>query len=158
MFSYISKRLFHKSMPGSEDLRTINPDDVPYFTFDGKIIEAIPCNIYDGDTFSIVFAYRGEIIKYRCRCLGYDTPEIKPRLNAPDREKEIEAAKAAKARFCELLLKNPDKLIRVQSAGFDKYGRILVNVWNMVDQDTINDIMIREGHAHKYSGGTKEIW
>jgi endonuclease YncB( thermonuclease family) len=121
-------------------------------------LDAIPCNIYDGDTFSIVFEYRGEIIKYRCRCLGYDSPEMKPKLNVTNRDREVAAAKAAKARLTELLQKSPTKLIRVTCSEFDKYGRILVNVWNGVDSDSINDIMVREGHGREYSGGTKEEW
>ena len=139
-------------------LQNINPDSVPYFTFEGKTLDAVPCNIYDGDTFSIIFEYRGEIIKYRCRCLGYDSPEMKPKLNVPNRDREVAAAKAAKARFTELLQKSPTKLIRVTCFEFDKYGRILVNVWNGVDSESINDIMIREGHGRPYSGGTKEEW
>lgn len=139
-------------------LQNIIPENVNYFTFEGKEFTAVPCNIYDGDTFSIVFDYRGEAIKYRCRCLGYDSPEIKPRLNIPNREKEIEAAKVAKSRFAELLHKNPAKTIHVKCFEFDKYGRILVNIWNQVDTDSINDIMIREGHGRPYSGGKKEDW
>ncbi len=140
------------------NLQNITPDDIPHFNFTGKTFYAIPCNIYDGDTFSAVFEYRGEFVKYRCRCLGYDSPEIKPRLNAPNREKEVDAAKSAKIRFIELLQKNPQKIIKIECFNFDKYGRILVNIWNMVDSDTINDIMIHEGHGIPYSGGTKQEW
>lgn len=129
---------------------------IPYFSFKGKKLKCRFCNIYDGDTFTIVFLYRNEIIKYRCRCLGYDTPEMKPSLKAPNREKEIEAAKKAKARFIELLEKGKDGIIEVECFEFDKYGRILVNVYNGIDNNSLNNIMIKEGHGITYDGGTKE--
>ena len=44
--------------------------DVPYFNFDNKSFIAKPCKIYDGDTFSVIIDYKGELIKYRCRCIG----------------------------------------------------------------------------------------
>jgi endonuclease YncB( thermonuclease family) len=135
-----------------------NDKDIPYFTFNGKTIYGLPCNVYDGDTFSIIFPFENNIIKYRCRTHGYDSAEIKPRLNIPDREKHIEVAIAAKNRLIELLNKHPSKLVKVECYNFDKYGRILVNVWNMVDEKSINEIMIQEGHGKIYNGGTKEEW
>ena len=97
-------------------------------------------------------------MKYRCRCMGYDCAEMKPRLNVPNREKEIELSHKAKERFIELLSKHPSKLVKVDCLNFDKYGRILVNISNMVDKNTINEIMIKEGHGKPYNGGTKEEW
>jgi len=32
---------------------------------------------------------------------------------------------------------------------FDEFGRIQVNVWNDMDEKSINDIMIEEGHMKK---------
>lgn len=138
------------------ELNNINPDDVPYFSFRGERFKCRYLNVYDGDTFSIIFIYRDELIKYRCRCYGYDCPEMKPSLKQPNREKEIESAKRAKERFIELLERGPDGLIEVECLDFDKYGRILVNVFNGVDSDSLNTIMIREGHGLSYNGGTKE--
>jgi endonuclease YncB( thermonuclease family) len=139
-----------------DKLKTVSEKEVEYFNFKGKRFKCRYCNIYDGDTFSIIFIFKDEIIKYRCRCLGYDTPEMKPSLKNPNREKEKEVAKLAKARFIELLEKGKDGLIEVECFEFDKYGRILVNVYNGVDNESLNDIMIKEGHGIPYSGGTKE--
>ena len=61
----------------SEKLNKISdPKLVPYFNFSGKTLYARPCHIYDGDTFSIIFEFNGELMKYKCRCYGYDTPEM----------------------------------------------------------------------------------
>jgi endonuclease YncB( thermonuclease family) len=129
---------------------------VPYFNFNGKKFVAKPCDIYDGDTFGVVFYYNNELIKYKCRCYGYDTPEIKPSLSNPNRDKEKELAIKAKNRFIELINKSENKLITIECLKFDKYGRILVNVYNNVDTESVNDIMIREGHGKSYLGGTKD--
>ena len=137
----------------------INNDiDIAYFSFKGNIFYAKPCNIYDGDTFSVIFEYKGELIKYRCRCLGYDSPEMKPLLSNPNRKNEIELAHKAKYRFEELLNKNKSKLIKIECFDFDKYGRLLVKIWNLVDEKPINDIMVEEGFGKSYFGDTKEKW
>ena len=139
-------------------LNDINDKDIKYFSFKNQTFIAKHCNIYDGDTFSAIFEYKGEIIKYRCRCLGYDTPEMRPRLNDENREHEKELALKAKNRFIELLNKHPTKLIKIECFEFDKYGRLLVKVFNLIDEKSINEIMVDEGHAKEYDGGTKEKW
>jgi endonuclease YncB( thermonuclease family) len=90
--------------------------------------------------------------------MGYDAPEMKPFKSDVNREKEKELACLAKNRLIQLLEKHPTKLIKVECFEFDKYGRILVNIWNMVDTKSINDIMIEEGYGKLYYGGTKEKW
>jgi endonuclease YncB( thermonuclease family) len=142
-----------------EKLKNITNDkDIPYFTFKGKIFYALPCNIYDGDTFSVIFDYKGDLIKYKCRCMGYDCPEMKPLMSNLNRLNEKELAHKAKDRLTELLYKHPTKLIKIECLDFDKYGRLLINVWNMIDDKSINNIMIEEGHGKAYEGGTKEKW
>lgn len=138
-----------------ELLKQKNPDSIPYFSFKNKIFDAKCCSVYDGDTFTVIFMYNGEIIKYKCRCYGYDSPEIKPLLIKENREEEIKLAHKAKDRFLELINKSPNGMIKIECLNFDKYGRILVNVYNNVDNDSINDIMIKENHGKQYFGGTK---
>ena len=65
-------------------LKTIDEKDIPYFSFSGKTFIAKPCHIYDGDTFSIIFFFHGTYIKYRCRTIGYDSPEMKPLKSNPN--------------------------------------------------------------------------
>ena len=142
----------------SELQKIENPKDIPYFTFTGKSFYAKHCNIYDGDTFSVIFKYKDELIKYRCRCMGYDTAEMKPSKTKENRDEEKQLALNAKHRLEELLNKHPSKLIKIDCLEFDKYGRLLVNVWNMVDEKSVNQIMIDEGHGRVYNGGTKEEW
>ena len=132
-----------------------NPKDVNYFNFDGKTFIAKPCHVYDGDTFSVIFDYKGELIKYRCRCFGYDTPEMRPSKKNPNRDKEKELALLAKKRMIELLEAHPSKLIKIECLKFDKYGRILIKAFNNINEKSINEIMVDEGHGRWYDGGTK---
>jgi len=161
---YVSDENYHQDL---DKIKLIDTSKIPYFNWKGKIFYARPCNIYDGDTFSICWIWKGDLIKYRCRCLGYDSPEMKPHkliqggkelvLNV-NREKEKELAKAAKERFEQLLNANSSGLIKVECDDFDKYGRILVTVWNGIEIRSINQIMLDEGHGRPYLGGTKEPW
>ena len=122
------------------------------FTFSGKTFDAIPCEIYDGDTLSFVFRNNGRVEKWRCRTLGYDSPEIKPRLTHPTRDREIANAKAAKERFTQLVT-TQSKLVQIRCGAFDKYGRVLVTI--IANGLNVNEAMIREGHGYEYHGGTK---
>jgi endonuclease YncB( thermonuclease family) len=57
-------------------------------------------------------------------------------------------AKQARDRFSELLFKNDN--ITIYCHEFDKYGRILVTVYNGIDNQSINHIMLEEGHGRPY--------
>jgi endonuclease YncB( thermonuclease family) len=81
---------------------------------------------------------------------------MKPLLSNVHRDKEIELAKQARNRFIELLTKQ--RTITVDCFEFDKYGRVLVNIYNGVDKESVNEIMIREKHGRPYDGGKKEAW
>lgn len=136
----------------------IDPENMDCFSFNGQSFIGMATNVYDGDTLSIIFVYNGKPIKYRCRALGYDSPEMKPSLANPNRDQEKLLAFAAKKRFIDLLAKSPDKNVLFKCHHFDKYGRLLVEIWNLVDSHSINSIMVAEGHGKLYSGGKKISW
>lgn len=136
----------------------VKSEDIKYFSFEGKVFYAKHCNIYDGDTFSVIFNYKGDLIKYKVRCIGYDSPEMKPLKTNEHRILEKELALKSKMRLEELLNKHETKLVKIECLDFDKYGRLLVYAWNMVDKTSINQIMIEEGHGKVYFGKKKEKW
>ena len=79
--------------------------------------------------------FNGQVIKYKCRCVGYDCAEMKPLKSDPNRDKEKELAKAAKERFMQLVTANPSGLCVIECGIFDKYGRILVTVYNGINKE-----------------------
>ncbi len=50
------------------------------------------------------------------------------------------------------------KLVHVECLEFDKYGRLLVNIYEKDSPISLsyNDILVNEGFAKKYNGGTKD--
>ena len=83
------------------------------------------------------------------RLAGIDTPESRTRDLA---EKKL--GLAAKERLKELCIGN----ITIKSLGKGKYGRIL-GIPYTEDGKDICKILIDEGHAVEYHGGTKtKIW
>ena len=126
-----------------------------YFSLKGNVFTAKVCNVYDGDTCTVIFEYRNEFIKYKCRMMGYDCPEMKPLLSNPNRVNEISLAKEAKHRLIELINKSPSGLVKMECFEFDKYGRLLANIYNNVDVESVNSIMILEGHGRSYMGKHK---
>lgn len=124
--------------------------NVDYFSFDGKTFNARVVDVYDGDTFTVVFYYNTEWIKYRCRCLYYDSPEIKPPKNTPNRDDIINQANISKNKLKELLQKN--HYVTIKCKKFDKYGRILVEVYNNIDNKSINQTMLDGGYGVPYYG------
>ena len=134
-------------------------------------------NVYDADTCRVVFFLNDKLIKYTLRLKGIDTPEIRPKSNKPNREKEISFAKKARNRLIQLstsvnidlesdfsksklqkLIDENTKLIKIYCYEFDKYGRLLADLKESNNENSFNDILINEGYAKKYDGGTKNIW
>ena len=91
-----------------------------------------------------------EYNKWVIRMMGIDTPEIKAKNT---NEKQL----AVKARdfLRELIL---DKIIIIECLDFDKYGRLLGNLFIEGNETSISNMMIEKGFAKAYDGGTKIKW
>src|SRR6056300_1628769 len=122
---------------------------------------AILCDVVDGDTVDvdIDLGFGIWMRDERVRIMGIDTPESRTRDLV-----EKKFGLAAKKRITELL-SGPNLVLKTQVArdGEDmkgKFGRILGDFsvyyapqdsWRM-----LTDVMIEEGHAVAYFGGSKE--
>ena len=107
--------------------------------------------IVDGDTFDCILdiGFDVKLHKQRVRLAGIDTPESRTRDLA---EKKL--GLAAKERLKELCVGN----FKIKSLGKGKYGRIL-GIHYTEEGDDICQILINEGHAVEYHGGTKsKVW
>ncbi len=120
------------------------------FNYKAKVV-----SVYDGDTFKACIYRKNEIIKINCRTLGYDSAEMKPRLNIKNRGEHIKKAKKAKQRFIELTTTS-NTLVYLDCHKFDKYGRLLVDI--IIDDTSITNWLIENNYAFSYDGGTKKSW
>jgi endonuclease YncB( thermonuclease family) len=110
-------------------------------------------SVYDGDTFDcIVDMGFSTSIKIKVRVHGIDTAEMKSK----DPEQKAKAV-AARDHLRSRIL---DKKIILHTAALEKYGRWLGVVWVQDENgecgESLNDEMVRLGHAKPYFGGTKE--
>tara|TARA_R100000152_G_C6617169_1_gene69095 strand:- start:173 stop:550 length:378 start_codon:yes stop_codon:yes gene_type:complete len=120
-----------------------------YFYF-AKLLRVV-----DGDTIDALIDVGFDIwVKKRIRYMGIDTWESRTR----NKEEKVKGL-AAKARNKELIENNGGTFL-VQSHGLGKYGRLLGEVF-IGDEDapmSVNQILIQEGHAYIYDGGTKKVF
>ena len=115
------------------------------------VYNAVLERIVDGDTFDccLDLGFDVKLHKQRVRLSGIDTPESRTRDLA---EKKL--GLAAKERLKELCAGK----LKVKSLGKGKYGRIL-GIPYTEDGKDICEILIKEGHAVEYHGGTKvKVW
>jgi len=124
--------------------------DTPKFTLKGdRLCKCV--KVYDGDTITVVFQPFSEtpFYKFNIRLNGIDTPEL--RGSSPD---EKEKAILARDFLANLIL---DEIIFIKLGDFDKYGRLLGDIYlSKDDTKSINELMIEKGHAYEYNGGTKK--
>lgn len=138
--------------------------ELPKFSLNGMRKKCKILKIYDGDTLWLASTlFNDKLYRFNIRMLGYDSPEMKPLLNNPNRDSEIIAAKSAKKFLEELIL---NKIVNVRFYDFDKYGRPLCEIYtNSTDKKClfsgrekicVNTLMIEKGHGYPYDGGTKK--
>lgn len=134
------------------------PCDAPKFALSGTYTCRI-VSLHDGDTFTGVIPLYGTPWKFSIRVDGIDTPEMTSRSPEAYRARnrlfqllvgrmDIDTTEYKKAHF-DAFFKANYTLFTFEAAGFDKYGRVLANIPN------ISQILIREGLAYEYHGGTK---
>lgn len=110
---------------------------------DAKVIK-----VYDGDTITVGF-YHGDSEKpYRAsvRLYGIDTPEMKGKT-----PEEKASAKLAQQFLSSQIL---GKIVTLTNISKEKYGRLLADVY--CNEVHINQLMVDNGHAVSYFGGTKQ--
>ena len=111
--------------------------------------------VVDGDTVDvdIDLGFGVWLHKARVRIMGIDTPESR----TSDKVEKVFGL-AAKERLISLLGENAILDTQVSKKGEDmkgKFGRILGNFRTLAGEHCA-DILIEEGHAVEYTGGSKE--
>ena len=130
----------------------------PVFTLEGQTKLCKVVDIYDGDTCRVVFNHNGCINKWNVRMNGYDSPEMRPSRSLPNREEIKKKAVESKEYLRSLVANSEEQLVYVKCGGFDKYGRLLGELYvNLEDEKSVNQQMIDNGHGYEYHGGTKKV-
>ena len=141
--------------------------DTPFFSFNGTECDAKIVSCYDGDTVHAVMDVFGKLFKFHCRLNGIDTPELKTR-----NMKEKAHAVVARDALSKMIL---HKIVRLKCKKFDKYGRLLIDIYLPVTPEQeegvenekqnekenllfVNEWMVQNGFAHYYTGKTKQKW
>jgi endonuclease YncB( thermonuclease family) len=150
-----------KNIPiNNEDIELIQTNNsIPEFSLDGLIKKCKVVSIYDGDTIKVVFKHFNTLNKWTIRMTGYDSPEIRPRLNIENRTEKIENAKKSRD-YLKNLIMNENQLVYLKCGKFDKYGRLLGYIYlndPTFTQTSVNDIMIENNMGYRYNGGAKKI-
>ena len=103
--------------------------------------------VVDGDTIDVLIDLGFNLTKKeRIRLAGIDTPESRTR-NLEEKKMGLEAKE-----YLQNKLDNC-KNLRVKTEKDGKYGRMLG--WLHGNDENINNIMVTEGYAWEYDGGTK---
>ena len=164
-------------------LADCNNDNTPEFSLCGLTLQGRVVACYDADTCKIALPLNDKFYKFTCRLSGIDTPEMKPRKDKLNRDTEIVWAKKARAELLKLIcednlssnfdnldikkdeviniLGKNKKIINVKCDTFDKYGRLLVELYNTdnnnySNSNSFNNILIEKNLAVSYDGGTKK--
>lgn len=125
------------------------------FNSEGKIV-----SVYDGDSVHIVLPLNlikmndttnineVKLYKFNCRLNGLDTPEIRTK-NIQEKEFGLKVRDILRDKIL-------NKIVKVKCGDFDKYGRLLVDIY--LEDLHINKWLIDNGYANNYDGGKKTKW
>ena len=113
--------------------------------------------VLDGDTIDVTIDLGFDLYKKeRVRVAGVDTPEKRTR-DLEEKELGIDATNWLKEKLDGAIAGDDDLVIRTELVGgMGKYGRLLG--WLYIGDATLslNELMIDEGYAWAYDGGTKQ--
>ena len=113
--------------------------------------------VVDGDTIDVTIDLGFDLFKKeRVRVAGVDTPEKRTR-DLEEKELGIEATNWLKEKLDGAITGDDDLVIRTELVGgMGKYGRLLGWLYIGDNELSLNEIMIEEGYAWAYDGGTKQ--
>lgn len=138
------------------DLESTTKQNTEFMTLKGNIYNAKIVYIYDGDTLHVVFKEFDKFYRWNCRIMGVDTPELRTK-NLKEKELGYKVRDALIERFM-------DKIVKIKCDEFDKYGRLLIDVFvpNDIEENDgnlmLSQWLINNEYAYEYDGGTKKSW
>jgi endonuclease YncB( thermonuclease family) len=142
---------------------------VPFFTLSGIRAVARLVDVYDGDTVTCIFPIlKDNYYKFNLRLKGIDTAELK-NSDLIAKKKALEARHFILSSCCDTYnlkqdcsrhdiqnyLKDNNVFVWVECFDFDKYGRVLANVYKEPDSMSLSDLLLNCKLAYAYDGGKK---
>jgi len=110
--------------------------------------------VVDGDTCDALIDLGFDTwVKKRIRFKGVDTWESRTR----NKEEKVKGL-AAKAYTKDLLENSDEGKFVLKSYGVGKYGRVLAELFVKGHEQSVNDLLIENGHAYEYDGGKKKVF
>ena len=113
--------------------------------------------VVDGDTIDVSIDLGFDLIKKeRVRIAGIDTPEKRTR-DLEEKALGLDATEWMKKNLEDTIAGDDELTIRTELVGgMGKYGRLLGWLYVGESDVSLNEIMIQEGYAWAYDGGTKQ--
>ena len=113
--------------------------------------------VLDGDTIDVTIDLGFDLFKKeRVRVAGVDTPEKRTR-DLEEKALGIDATNWLKKKLEDAIAGDEELTIRTELVGgVGKYGRLLGWLYIGEDLISLNELMIDEGYAWGYDGGTKQ--
>ena len=121
---------------------------------DKHIYSAKLQRVVDGDTCDALIDLGFDTwVKKRIRFYGVDTWESRTR-DLEEKKKGLAAKE-----FVKKLLENSDEgKFLLKSHGVGKYGRVLGELFVKGNEQSVNQLLIENGHAYEYDGGKKKVF
>ena len=113
--------------------------------------------VVDGDTIDVSIDLGFDLIKKeRVRIAGIDTPEKRTR-DLEEKALGLDATEWMKKNLEDTIAGDDELTIRTELVGgMGKYGRLLGWLYVGESNVSLNEIMIEQGYAWAYDGGTKQ--
>ena len=113
--------------------------------------------VVDGDTIDVSIDLGFDLIKKeRVRIAGVDTPEKRTR-DLEEKALGLDATEWMKKNLEGAIDGDDELTIRTElKGGVGKYGRLLGWLYVGDEEISLNELMITEGYAWEYDGGTKQ--
>ena len=113
--------------------------------------------VVDGDTIDVSIDLGFDLIKKeRVRIAGIDTPEKRTR-DLEEKALGLDATEWMKKNLEDTIAGGDELTIRTELVGgMGKYGRLLGWLYVGESNVSLNEIMIAQGYAWAYDGGTKQ--
>jgi endonuclease YncB( thermonuclease family) len=142
----------------------------PEFSLNNIKTYARVISCFDGDTIGLVIPLNSDYYKFNIRLMGIDTCEIKSKnkviktlaIKARNRllelitDQHIESSSTLSRKQIDELLNNDVFLVYVHCFEFEKFGRVLANIYeDETCQKSFADILVEENLAYRYSGQKK---